>query len=129
MSYHLDKMLEGMSMAEAEQKVREALMARGFGVLTEIDVSGTLKKKLDVDFPGYKILGACHAPTAYEALKAEPTIGIKLPCNVVLREVEGGVMVHAVNPANTWASHTDNDALKKAAGDGSKLIREVLDSL
>ena len=129
MSYHLDKMLEGASMAEAEEKVRAALTAKGFGVLTEIDVSGTLKKKLGVDFPGYKILGACHAPTAYAALQAEPTLGVKLPCNVILREVEGGVMVSAINPANAWGAHTDNEALKKAAGEGSKLIREVLDSL
>lgn len=88
------------SFENAIQKVTEALKAEGFGILTEIDIKATLKKKLDVDFYNYKILGACNPPFAYKALLEEDKIGTMLPCNVIVQEKEAGkVEVSAVDPA------------------------------
>src|SRR5665647_627307 len=83
---------------ETIEKVTEELKKEGFGVLTEIDVKATLKKKLDVDFKPYKILGACNPPFAYKALQAEDKVGIMLPCNIIIQEKENGVEIAAVDP-------------------------------
>ena len=90
--------LEGVSYDDAVQRIIEALKKEGFGVLTEIDVKATLRKKLDVDHPRYVILGACNPPFAHKALTGEPLIGLLLPCNVVVTEVEGGSTVAVLRP-------------------------------
>jgi uncharacterized protein (DUF302 family) len=98
MEYYFSKKLN-IAFEDALVLVAEALKKEGFGILTEIDVQATLKKKLGVDFQKYRILGACNAPYAYEALKIEDKIGIMLPCNVIVQEIGGGtVEVAAVDP-------------------------------
>ena len=98
MSYYFSKTVKG-SFEEVLEKVTISLKNEGFGILTEIDVRETLKKKLDVDFGNYKILGACNPPFAYEALQAEDKIGTMLPCNVVVQEKgENDIEVAAVDP-------------------------------
>lgn len=98
MSYHFSKTIQ-RPFDEAIAKVTAALKDEGFGILTEIDVQATLKKKLDVDFKQYKILGACNPPFAYEALKLENKIGTMLPCNVIVQEQTDGVVeVSAIDP-------------------------------
>ena len=98
MKYYFNKTIEG-SFEEVCQRVKERLKKEGFGILTEIDVQETLKKKLDVDFRKYKILGACNPSFAYQALQTEDTIGIMRPCNVIVQEIdEDEIEVAAVDP-------------------------------
>ena len=114
---------------EAIEKVTAALAEAGFGVLTTIDVRATLKKKLDVDFRPYTILGACNPPFAYEALQAEPWIGAMLPCNVVLQELEAGrVSVAAIDPAASMQA-VDNPALGGIAGQVRDKLAGVISAL
>ena len=99
MSYYIGKIVE-TSFEETLERVASALKDQGFGVLTEIDVQETLKKKLNVDFRKYRILGACNPPFAYRALQAEDKIGVLLPCNVIVQETtEGSEEVSAMDPA------------------------------
>ena len=103
-SYGYTRKLEGVDYDEALARVPEALKAEGFGVLTEIDVKATMKKKLDVDYRNYVILGACNPPLAHQALSAEPAIGLLLPCNVVLAEdPDGTVVVSAIDPKRMFS--------------------------
>ena len=98
MAYYFVKNLAS-SFEQALSDVTEELQKEGFGILTEIDVTATLKKKLNVDFPKYTILGACNPPFAYQALQAEPKIGTMLPCNVIVQELaDGTIDVAAVDP-------------------------------
>jgi uncharacterized protein (DUF302 family) len=98
MSYYFSKKTN-YDFDTAIEKITEELKKQGFGILTEIDVKATLKKKLDVEFRNYRILGACSPPNAYKVLKSEPNIGILLPCNTVIQESEdGSVEVSVVNP-------------------------------
>ncbi len=118
-----------LSYEEADRRVRDALQDEGFGVLTEIDVKDTLKKKLDVDFQQYVILGACNPPLAHEALQTEPDIGLLLPCNLVVRELpDGRTMVEALDPV-TQLGVAGNQALEGVAADVRQRMQRVLDRL
>ncbi len=101
----------------ALQKVTDALKAEGFGVLTEIDVKATLKKKLDVDFRPYKILGACNPPLAYRALSAAPEVGLLLPCNVTVAQVDDGIEVGIIDPLGMmgFVAHPDLEPIAEEA--------------
>lgn len=114
MSYYLGKILP-IAFDAAVSRTKDALKKEGFGVLTEIDVKETLKKKIGVDFPSYRILGACNPALAYEALKLENKVGTMLPCNVVVRDAGNGqTEVAAVDPVASMQA-IDNPALKRAA--------------
>lgn len=117
------------SFNESINLVTEKLKEQGFGVLTEIDVKATMKKKLDVDFYNYKILGACNPPFAHKALQAEDKIGVMLPCNVIVQEKEKGtVEVSAVNPI-AFMQAVENPRLSVIAGKVTEQLKKVIDSL
>jgi len=114
MTYYLGKTLP-IAFDEAVARAIDALKKEGFGVLTEIDVRETLKKKIGVDFPSYRILGACNPALAYEALKLENKVGTMLPCNVVVRDAGNGqTEVAAIDPVASMQA-IDNPELKRAA--------------
>lgn len=128
MSYHFSKKLD-VSFDEAIEKVTAALKEEGFGILTEIDIKATLKKKLDADFRNYRILGACNPPLAHEALQAEPHIGLMLPCNVIVQEYDNGkVEVSAVDPVASMQA-IENEELGEVAGNVRMQLKRVIDSL
>ncbi|MDY7033947.1 MAG: DUF302 domain-containing protein [Thermodesulfobacteriota bacterium] len=128
MNYSLSKTVDS-SFDEAIKNVVEELKKEGFGVLTEIDVKEILKKKLDVDFRKYKILGACNPPFAYEALQAEDKIGLMLPCNVVVQETsEGKIEVSAIDPVASMES-IDNPQLRDVALKVQAKLKRVIDNL
>jgi uncharacterized protein (DUF302 family) len=128
MSYYLSKTLETPFEAAVE-KVTEALKKEGFGVLTEIDMQGTMKKKLDVNIQKYRILGACNPPLAYQALQAEDKIGLMLPCNVIVQEVAGGgTEVAAIDPVASMQA-VNNPKLGKVGAEVREKLRRVIDSL
>ena len=128
MKYYFSKTI-AESFDNAIQKVTEALKAEGFGILTEIDIKATLKKKLDVDFYNYKILGACNPPFAYKALLAEDKIGTMLPCNVIVQEkVQGQVEVSAVDPAASMLA-IENKDLHIIAFEVRSKLQKVIDQL
>ena len=128
MDYYFNKSLKG-NFEEVIVKVTEELEKEGFGVLTEINVTETLKKKLDVDFRNYRILGACNAPYAYKALKAEEKIGAMLPCNVIVQEKEAGeIEVAVVNPIASMQA-VENDALGKVAKEIKVKLQKVISNL
>jgi len=104
------------------------LKAEGFGVLTEIDVKATLKKKLDVDFRPYKILGACNPPLAHKALQGEPLIGLLLPCNVVVFEEDGDAVVSFVNPKEMFKV-VENAELQAVAEEVDAKMRRAFEAL
>lgn len=115
--------------AETLDATREALAEQGFGVLTEIDVAATLKEKIDVDVPAQVILGACRPPLAHAALQAEPSIGLLLPCNVVVRDIgEGTTSVEAIDP-EIMEKLTENDQLADVSADARQRLQAALDSL
>ncbi len=116
-------------MDTVDERVRSALKEQGFGVLTEIDVAATLKKKLDVDFRPYKILGACNPHFAHKALQAEDKIGTMLPCNVIMQEtVDGHTEVAAVDPIASMQA-VGNDSLGEIAAEVRDRLRQVVDDL
>ncbi len=128
MSYYFNKTLN-VSFDEAITKVTEELQKEGFGILTEIDVTAALKKKLDVNFRKYRILGACNPPFAYKALQAEDKIGTMLPCNVVVQELEGGAIeVAAIDPIASMQA-VDNPSLGEIAGQVQGKLKKVIENL
>ncbi len=121
MSYTIDRMISGASVDEVDARTRAALAEHGFGILTEIDVKATMKKKLDVEMPAYRILGACNPSMAHQAIGIKPRVGAMLPCNVILREVADGVEVSAIDPIASMQS-INNAELKSVAGEVRKLL-------
>jgi len=128
MSYYFKKTVKG-SFEEVLEKVTASLKNGGFGILTEIDVKETLKKKLDVDFRKYKILGACNPPFAYEALQAEDKIGVMLPCNVIVQEMgENDIEVAAVDPVASMKA-IENQELYGIATQVQEKLKNIVHNL
>lgn len=117
-----------LTFQEAIEKVKEELTKEGFGVLTEIDIKATLKKKLDVDFDNYVILGACNPPFAHKSLLAEKEIGLFLPCNVIVYEEDGKTVVSTIVPS-VQMSMIENEELKNISGEVENGLKKVIDSL
>ena len=125
MDYTIDRLITGATFDAVDARTRAALAASGFGVLTEIDVAATMKKKIDVDMPAYRILGACNPQMAYEAIGMEPRVGTMLPCNVILRAVDGGVEVSAIDPVASMQA-IDNKGLHAVAGQVRDLLARAV---
>lgn len=128
MSYTINRVIKNLDFEAADKKVRETLADHGFGVLTEIDVKATMKKKLDKDMSAYRILGACNPGMAWEAIGLEPRVGAMLPCNVILREVSDGIEVSAIDPVASMTA-IDNDELKQVAGKVRDMLSEVVQAI
>jgi uncharacterized protein (DUF302 family) len=128
MGYYSSKVVT-MPFDQAVDEVTEGLKKEGFGILTQIDVKETLRKKLDVDFMEYRILGACNPPFAYQALQVEPRIGLMLPCNVIVREYgEGRVEIAAIDPVASMAA-VENDQLRDIGNEVGARLRRVIESI
>lgn len=126
MSYYLSKTMQ-TTFEDAVTRVVQELQKEGFGVLTEIDVAATLKKKLDVEFPRYLILGACDPGLAYKALQLEDKIGTMLPCNVIVQEIPNiGVEIAAVDPVASMQA-VGNPALEQIASRVREKLKTVID--
>jgi len=126
MTYTLDRTLWATGFDDAVGRTKSALSKHGFGVLTEIDVKATMKKKIDADIDDYLILGACNPRMAFEAMKLEPKVGAMLPCNVILRGVDGGnVMVSAIDPVASMQA-IDNETLASLAGRVRSLLAQAV---
>lgn len=128
MSYTINRMFNDSSFDEIDARTRSALADHGFGILTEIDVKTTMKKKLDVEMPSYRILGACNPKMAYSAIGIEPRVGAMLPCNVILREAEGGVEVGAVDPVASMQA-IENAELTAIAGEVRDLLTKAVEAI
>lgn len=127
MSYYFSKTVD-YNFDQTIEKITEELKKEGFGILTEIDVKETFKKKLDVDFRKYKILGACNPNMAYQAIQHEPRIGAMLPCNVIVQELENGkVEVSAVDPVASMMA-VENDKLGEVAKDVRNKLQKVIEN-
>ena len=128
MSYYFNRILQ-TTFDDALSRVSEELKKEGFGVLTEIDVKETLKKKLNVDFRKYRILGACNPQFAFKALEAEDKIGTMLPCNVIVQEIPGvGVEIAAIDPIASMQA-VKNPKLEEIAGQVRDKLRNVIEKL
>ena len=128
MSYYFSKILP-LGFGQAIERTTAALKQAGFGIITEIDVKDTLKKKIGVDFRNYRILGACNPALAYEALQLEDKVGTMLPCNVVVQEIAAGkTEVAAIDPVASMQA-IDNPRLSQAAARVQMMLRDVVDNL
>jgi len=128
MSYHISKTVD-YSFDEAVSRTIEELKKEGFGILADIDMKAVLKKKLEVEFTEYRILGACNPPLAYDTLKAEDRVGLMLPCNVIVREKkEGGVEISAIDPTSAM-SVVGNEALAEIGALVSGNLTNVIEGV
>lgn len=127
MSYCFSRQLD-MSFDDAIKTVTEALAKEGFGIISEINVTDTLRKKIGVEFRPYKILGACNPTFAHRAIETEANIGVMMPCNVVVQEMDGGVQVAAIDPLTAMQAVKNADLEEFATAISAKLKR-VIDSL
>ena len=128
LAYTYDRVLKDVAIDDAEPLVRDALAEKGFGVLTEIDVKATMKKKLDVEVPPYRILGACNPGMAHKAIEIEPRIGAMLPCNVILRQVDADTEISAIDPVASMQA-VENADLDAVAGQVRDLLQAALDAV
>ena len=128
MDYTISRVIADADFDAVDARTRAALAAHGFGVLTEIDVKATMKKKLDVEMSAYRILGDCNPKMAHQAIGIEPRVGAMLPCNVILREVEGGVEVSAIDPVASMQA-IDNAELTAVAGQVRDLLAKAVDAI
>lgn len=129
MNYYFSKKVKTKDFQKAIENVTIALQKEGFGVLNEIDIQATLKKKLDVDFKKYKILGACNPQLAYQALQSEDKIGVLLPCNVIVEEHGNGVIeVAAVDPIASMGV-VQNESLADVARSVQQKLKRVIENL
>lgn len=126
-SYTINRIFEGAKLDDIDARTRTALANNGFGVLTEIDVKATMKKKLDIEMPAYRILGACNPKMTHQAIGMEPRVGAMLPCNVILREVDGGVEVSAIDPVSSMQA-IDNAELIAVAGQVRDLLAKAVEA-
>ena len=124
MTYTIDRMISGVGIDDVDVRARKALADHGFGVLTEIDVKATMKKKLDVEMPAYRILGACNPKMAQQAIGIEPRVGAMPPCNVILREVE----VSAIDPVASMQA-IENAELTAVAGEVRDLLAKAVTAI
>ena len=127
MAYTYDRILTGTDIDDADMRLRDALAEAGFGVLTEIDVQETMKQKIDADMPPYRILGACNPGMAHKAIGMEPRVGAMLPCNVILREVDGGTEISAIDPVASMQA-IDNRQLHEVAAEVRDMLRKAVDA-
>jgi uncharacterized protein (DUF302 family) len=128
MTYTINRMISGAGIDDVDARTRTALADHGFGVLTEIDVKATMKKKLDVEISAYRILGACNPQMAHQAIGIEPRVGAMLPCNVILLEVEGGVEVDAIDPVASMQA-IENGELTAVAGRVRDLLAKAVEAI
>ncbi len=128
MDYTINRVIAETDFDAVDARTRAALAANGFGVLTEIDVKATMKKKLDVEMLAYRILGACNPQMAHQAIGMEPRVGAMLPCNVILREVTGGVEVSAIDPVASMQA-IGNPELTAVAGQVRDLLAKAVDAI
>lgn len=128
MDYTMNRLIADADFDAVDARTRAALAAHGFGVLTEIDVKATMKKKLNIEMSSYRILGACNPKMAYQAIGMEPRVGAMLPCNVILREVAGGVEVSAIDPVASMQA-IENAELIGVAGQVRDLLAKAVGAI
>ena len=128
MNYTINRKIADADLEAVDARTRVALSDKGFGILTEIDVKATMRTKLDVEMPGYRILGACNPKMAHQAIGLEPRVGAMLPCNVILREVDGGVEISAIDPVASMQA-IENAELTAVAGKVRDLLAKAVEAI
>ena len=128
MGYTINRTITDADIEEVDARTRAALTDQGFGVLTEIDVKATLKKKIGEDVDPYVILGACNPNMAHKAMQMEPRIGAMLPCNVILRQTSDGIEVSAIDPVASMQA-VDNDELHSVAGQVREMLKTAVERI